>query len=188
MNRFQQRQAARRKKSRKQPKPNRPLRRHSGIFIPRGHDVKYLQRMQSRGMKMSGIPWPMAQEIPDIFIPPTQVGNAGVLRGRNENSGMTTVMTTGGGRGRRGATGRFLSSVVCPLLARVAQTGFADIHPLKPIASSSPQQRGNIPHYVAAKPGGRKQKNRKREKNGQKKRRAEKTHACPCPTRRSPAK
>ena len=37
---------------------------------------------------MSGIPLP--QEIPDIFIPPTQNGNAGVLRGRNENSGMTT--------------------------------------------------------------------------------------------------
>ena len=33
---------------------------------------------------------PLAQEIPDIFIPPTQVGNAGVRRGRNENSGMTT--------------------------------------------------------------------------------------------------
>ena len=35
-------------------------------------------------------------EIPDIFIPPTPIGNAGVLRGRNENSGMTT----GDGRGR----------------------------------------------------------------------------------------
>ena len=43
---------------------------------------------------MSGIPLP--QEIPDIFIPPTPIGNAGVMRGRNENSGMTTVMTTGG--------------------------------------------------------------------------------------------
>ena len=32
--------------------------------------------------------------IPDIFIPPTQNGNAGVISGRNENSGMTT-----GGRG-----------------------------------------------------------------------------------------
>ena len=27
--------------------------------------------------------------IPDIFIPPTQSGNAGVTGGRNENSGMT---------------------------------------------------------------------------------------------------
>ena len=49
-------------------------------------------------------PNPLAQEIPDIFIPPMQNGNAGVTGGRNENSGMTT-----GG----------LSSVVCPLLARV---------------------------------------------------------------------
>ena len=32
----------------------------------------------------------LSAEIPDIFIPPTQVGNAGVRRGRNENSGMTT--------------------------------------------------------------------------------------------------
>ena len=37
---------------------------------------------------MSGIPLP--QEIPDIFIPPTPMGNARVMRGRNENSGMTT--------------------------------------------------------------------------------------------------
>ena len=45
---------------------------------------------------MSGIPppyrspFPPSQEIPDIFIPPTQNGNAEVMRGRNENSGMTT--------------------------------------------------------------------------------------------------
>ena len=32
----------------------------------------------------------LSAEIPDIFIPPTQIGNAGVMRGRNENSGMTT--------------------------------------------------------------------------------------------------
>ena len=30
--------------------------RHSGIFIPRGRDVECPRRMQSRGMKMSGIP------------------------------------------------------------------------------------------------------------------------------------
>ena len=52
---------------------------------------------------------PLSQEIPDIFIPPTQNDNAGVLRGRNENSGMTTVMTTGDD------SGRFLSPAVCPL-------------------------------------------------------------------------
>ena len=28
----------------------------------------------------------LSAEIPDIFIPPTQVGNAEVRRGRNENS------------------------------------------------------------------------------------------------------
>ena len=32
----------------------------------------------------------LSAEIPDIFIPPTPIDNAGVLRGRNENSGMTT--------------------------------------------------------------------------------------------------
>ena len=31
----------------------------------------------------------LSAEIPDIFIPPTQHGNAGVISGRNENSGMT---------------------------------------------------------------------------------------------------
>ena len=36
---------------------------------------------------------PLARGIPDIFIPPTQNGNAGVMGGRNENSGMTMVMT-----------------------------------------------------------------------------------------------
>ena len=35
-------------------------------------------------------PNPLAPEIPDIFIPPAPIGNAGVMRGRNENSGMTT--------------------------------------------------------------------------------------------------
>ena len=34
--------------------------------------------------------FPLSQEIPDIFIPPTPMGNAGVMRARNENSGMTT--------------------------------------------------------------------------------------------------
>ena len=43
-------------------------------------------------------PFPLSQEIPDIFIPPTQVGNAGGWRRRNENSGMTT-------RGRQRAAG-----------------------------------------------------------------------------------
>ena len=38
----------------------------------------------------SGIPSPLAPEIPDIFIPPTQNGSARVTGGRNENSGMTT--------------------------------------------------------------------------------------------------
>ena len=33
------------------------------------------------------------KEIPDIFIPPTQSGKVGVER-RNENSGMTTRVTT----------------------------------------------------------------------------------------------
>ena len=42
-------------------------------------------------------PGPLAREIPDIFIPPTPMGNAGVMRGRNENSGMTTRETIGGG-------------------------------------------------------------------------------------------
>ena len=41
--------------------------------------------------------------IPDIFIPPTQNGNAEVMRGRNENSGMTT----GGRQGAEGAKRRF---------------------------------------------------------------------------------
>ena len=49
--------------------------------------------------------------IPDIFIPPTPMDNAGVMRGWNENSGMTTVMTTGGDRG---------IPVVCPLSSACA--------------------------------------------------------------------
>ena len=38
----------------------------------------------------AGLRWKLTDhlsaEIPDIFIPPTQVGNAEVRRGRNENS------------------------------------------------------------------------------------------------------
>ena len=40
----------------------------------------------------------LSAEIPDIFIPPTTIDNAGVISGRNENSGMTI-----GGEGRSGA-------------------------------------------------------------------------------------
>ena len=48
-------------------------------------------------------PFPLSQEIPDIFIPPTQNGNAGVTSGRNENSGMTTGgIFRGGGSFRSG--------------------------------------------------------------------------------------
>ena len=36
-----------------------------------------------------GFPVRYREGIPDIFIPPLQVDNAGVIRGRNENSGMT---------------------------------------------------------------------------------------------------
>ena len=54
----------------------------------------------------------MSQEIPDIFIPPTPIGNAGVIRGRNENSGMTTGGTTGGDdKGER--QGRNLGGMSC---------------------------------------------------------------------------
>ena len=40
-----------------------------------------------RGVRRSHAP--LARGIPDIFIPPTRVDNAGVIRVRNENSGMT---------------------------------------------------------------------------------------------------
>ena len=62
--------------------------------IARDENIRNLRRQA--GMTSRWSPDPLTREIPDIFIPPTQNGNAGVLRGRNENSGMTTVMTTGG--------------------------------------------------------------------------------------------
>ena len=63
---------------------------------------------------------PLVPEIPDIFIPPTPIGNAGVTGGRNENSGMTT-----GGRWGRGlfhkhpcGGGSFRSGIQSPTGAR----------------------------------------------------------------------
>ena len=53
--------------------------------------------MGKRVVHPVGPPARYRRGIPDIFIPPTQNGNAGVQRGRNENSGMTTRGTTGGG-------------------------------------------------------------------------------------------
>ena len=41
-------------------------------------------------------PSPPYVVIPDIFIPPTQHGNAGGRRGRDENSGMTREEAGGG--------------------------------------------------------------------------------------------
>ena len=81
--------------------------RHSGIFIPRGRDVKYPKRMQSRGMKISGIsrasgaglrwklPTACRRRFRIFSFRQRQLADAGVMRGRNENSGMTTRRAMG---------------------------------------------------------------------------------------------
>ena len=56
--------------------------------IARDENIRNLPRQ--RGRTPTGTHDRLSAEIPDIFIPPTPIGNAGVLRGRNENSGMTT--------------------------------------------------------------------------------------------------
>ena len=56
--------------------------------IARDENIRNLPRQ--RGGTPMGTPARLSAEIPDIFIPPTPIGNAGVRRGRNENSGMTT--------------------------------------------------------------------------------------------------
>ena len=63
--------------------------------IARDENIRNLPRQ--RGRTPTGSHARLSAEIPDIFIPPTQNGNAGVKRGRNENSGMTM-----GGDGERG--------------------------------------------------------------------------------------
>ena len=45
--------------------------------------------MGRRTVRPIGVLSRYLEGIPDIFIPPTQIDNAGVMRERNENSGMT---------------------------------------------------------------------------------------------------
>ena len=63
--------------------------------VARDENIRNLPRQ--RGGTPMGTSDRLSAEIPDIFIPPMQHDNAGVRRGRNENSGMTTG-------GRLGAT------------------------------------------------------------------------------------
>ena len=61
----------------------------------------------------------MARGITDVFIPPASIGNAEVMRGRNENSGMTMGGERGeaalgndrGGATARGAKRRFAGRI-----------------------------------------------------------------------------
>ena len=55
--------------------------------IARDENIRNLPRQ--RGVTPTETPDRLSAEIPDIFIPPTQHDNAGVISGRNENSGMT---------------------------------------------------------------------------------------------------
>ena len=69
--------------------PARARRRMSATnAIARDENIRNLRRQAVGSSRRSTDP--LAREIPDIFIPPTQHGNAGVISGRNENSGMTT--------------------------------------------------------------------------------------------------
>ena len=60
----------------------------SGAWERQRDDRGNLRRQ--RGGTPMGTHDRMSEGIPDVFIPPTMIGNAGVRGGRNENSGMTT--------------------------------------------------------------------------------------------------
>ena len=89
--------------------------------IARDENIRNLPRQ--RGGTPMGTHDRLSAEIPDIFIPPTQNGNAGVMGGRNENSGMTT----GGTGGRQGA------GILSPPLSR----GW-----IVPVGDTIPDRRG----------------------------------------------
>ena len=65
----------------------------SGAWERQRDDRGNLRRQ--RGGTPMGTHDRMSEGIPDIFIPPTMIGNAGFRGGRNENSGMTTGDATG---------------------------------------------------------------------------------------------
>ena len=62
----------------------------------------------------------LSAEIPDIFIPLTQCGNAGGVGGRNENSGMTRW----GEVAKQSLAGRIPKQIACETISCIIRFSF----------------------------------------------------------------